>query len=343
MIARPEGSYTRAIVGGVGAKRSSPDDLLAPEQFPGMNRSFYATRPWSYFRQREGLLALAAGAPDGLMELARRGLQVGRLKYSADSPASDSREDEDREQFIIAESEVLLHHISETLLRLYLAHEGAPPCPWLEIARVRSAGQFKRMVRDRFVGELSREERRRRVGEVFFGSAERTAIKPNPSPEHWENGLDNIEAFLTHYARHFLDSDIYNALKHGLAVRPGPAAMQLDEGDLIKAEGPAIEYLTVGPNNEGKSRWRHTTHWIEVDSALAFVSIGQRLMESIWTLARFRYLGEKPESLLAWTKPEYAEVVIALRDGQAAGIFTDRMHMELLYYGPPDEAPEGVG
>jgi hypothetical protein len=266
---------------------------------------------------------------------------VGRLKYTADDDEEpDPREAEDREQFVFAESEVLLHHVSETLLRLYLAHEGAPPCPWLEIARVRGAGQFKRMVSKRFADELPPEERRQRVGEVFFGSAERTAIKPNPPQEQWEKSLDNIEAFLTHYARHFLDADIYNALKHGLAVRPGPAAMQLGDGDLIKAEGPAIEYLTLGENSEGKRRWFHTTHWIEVDSALAFISIAQRLMESIWTLARFRYLGEKPELLVAWTKPEYAEVIRHLHDGQESGIFTDRMHMELLYYAAPDEAPE---
>lgn len=322
------------------ASEGSPDELLAPEQFPGMNRAFYATRPWSYFAHRQRLLMLAAGAPDELTEIARKGVKVGRLNYTADDEESEPREAEDREQFVFAESEVLLHHVSETLLRLYLAHEGSPPCPWLEIVRARGAGQFKRMVSERFVDALSPEERRQRVGEVYFGSAERTAITPNPPPEQWEKSLDNIEAFLTHYARHFLDADIYNALKHGLAVRPGPAAMQLGEGDLIKAEGPALEYLTRGEDSDGKRRWFHTTHWIEVDSALAFISIAQQLMKSIWTLARFRYLGEKPESLVAWTKPEYAEVMTHLRDGRQSGIFTDRMHMELLYYAAPDQAPE---
>jgi hypothetical protein len=289
------------------AKKGSPDELLAPEQFPGMNTAFYATRPWSYFAHRQRLLMLTAGASVELTALARKGVNVGRLKYSAGDEEPDAHEADDREKFVFTESEVLLHHASETLLRLYLAHEGAPPCPWLEVARVRRPSQFKRMVNERFADELSPEERRQRVGAVFFGASERTALKPNPPQEQWEKSLDNIEAFLTHYARHFLDADIYNALKHGLAVRPGPAAMQLGEDDLIKAEGPAIEYLTLGENTERKRRWFHTTHWIEVDSSLAFIWIAQRLMESIWTLARFRYLGEKPQSLIAWTKPEYAD------------------------------------
>jgi len=37
-------------------------------------------------------------------------------------------------------------------------------------------------------------------------------------------------------------------------------------------------------------------------------------------------------------KPEYAEVIKRLHGGQERGIFTDRMHVELLYYAAPDEA-----
>jgi hypothetical protein len=29
-------------------------------------------------------------------------------------------------------------------------------------------------------------------------------------------------------------------------------------------------------------------------------------------------------------------------DGRGAGIFTDRMHMELLYYAAPDDAPQAA-
>jgi hypothetical protein len=95
-------------------------------------------------------------------------------------------------------------------------------------------------------------------------------------------------------------------------------------------------------NSEGKGRWFQTTHWIEIDGALAFISVGQPLMESIWTPARFHYLGEKPESLVAWTNPEYDEVMKRFRDDQQSGIFTEHMNMELLYYAPPDEAPEAA-
>ncbi|MDQ3580012.1 MAG: hypothetical protein M3443_20925, partial [Actinomycetota bacterium] len=44
------------------------------------------------------------------------------------------------------ESTNLLHHAAECLLRLYLAHAGMPPCPWLEVARLRSPSEFKEAV-----------------------------------------------------------------------------------------------------------------------------------------------------------------------------------------------------
>jgi hypothetical protein len=41
------------------------------------------------------------------------------------------------------ESTVLLHHAGETLMRLYLAHAGDAPCPWMEIARFPDSRRFK--------------------------------------------------------------------------------------------------------------------------------------------------------------------------------------------------------
>ena len=38
---------------------------------------------------------------------------------------------------------MLLHHVAETLLRLYIAHESDPECPWIAIASERNFGRFK--------------------------------------------------------------------------------------------------------------------------------------------------------------------------------------------------------
>jgi hypothetical protein len=325
------------------SRKPSPDHLLAPEQFPELNRAFYATRPWEYFRHRERLLALTAGAPEKLLAAGRDGVQVGRLHFQLQGdPQQEEQDAEDRERFLLADSQILLHHVSETLLRLYLAHENLPPCPWLEVARVRGPGAFKKLVQGRFVEGPPQDESRRRVAGVFLGTSNPKGLTPHPPIEAWNEGLDNIEAFLRHYARHFLDADVYNALKHGLVVRPGDSHTQLDDGELIKAEGPALEYLSQRKDVSGRLRWNRSTRWLEFDRSLVFVFMATRLMESLWSIARARYLEDEPPPINLWTEPAYGQVADRLEEGQNSAILVDTMHMELAYYLDPDHGGDAA-
>ncbi len=208
------------------------------------------------------------------------------------------------------------------------------------VARVRGPAQFKKLVEDRFLSDLSRDERHRRLQRALFGTSTRSAIEPNPPVEIWESGGDNIEAFLVHYARHFLDADIYNALKHGLAVRPGRSMTQLGDGSVLRADGPAIEYLSLRRQQDDRPRWNLSTHWIDVDRSLVMTYLATRLIESIWTMARFRYLGEKPASLNAWAQPAYSDVLKHFGGEGKGGIMLETMHVELDYYSGPHDLPD---
>jgi hypothetical protein len=318
-------------------KKPGPDHLLAPEQFPGLNGTFYATRPWQYFRHRHRYLLLAAGAPEKLLAIARDGVEIGRLAFRlSDDPDEAVEDEEDRKRYLLAETEALMHHVSETLLRLYLAHESLPECPWLEMARVRSAGEFKQRVEKRFT-RSDADANRSALARVFFGADQREKITPTPDADGWERGITNVEFFLRHYARHFLDADVYNALKHGLAIRAGESGMQLDDGELIQVEGTALEFLSLRRDQGGHQRWNMTTRWIEIERALSFVYVATALIESMWDIGRARYLGELPKSINAWLKPEYEQVANRLESGEPAGVFVDTMHMELLYYAPSEK------
>lgn len=327
-------------------KKRSPDDLLVPEQFPELNEAFYATKPWEYFNYRNHLLMLAAGAGDRLVEVAEDGVTYKGMTYQEKPGGEDEDGDQAKvakENFVISDSEALLHHASETLLRLYLAHEGLKPCPWLELARVRTPGQLKQMLEDRFLEDLSAADRRARVAPVFFGGTDRSKLRPDPPEEDWNKGLDNIESFLGHFARHFLDADVYNALKHGLAVRPGDAATRVDDGALLKADGPAIEYLSLRNGADGHRRWHRSTSWIQPDHSMALIYLASRLMDSIWRIARLRYLNEHPDGLDLWTTPAYGEVMQGLADGEGARIIVQKMHVELDYYVDPADEQEMPG
>jgi len=330
----------------VAKEKRSLDDLLVPEQFPELNQALYATKPWQYFNYRNHLLMLAAGAADRLVEIAEDGVTYKGLTYQ-ENPGGGIDDDGDqaevaKENFVMADSEALLHHASETLLRLYLAHEGLKPCPWLELARVRTPGQLKEMLEDRFLEGLDVRERRARVAAVFFGGTDRSRLSPTPPESDWTKGLDNIESFLTYFAQHFLRADVYNALKHGLAVRPGDAATRVGDGAFLKAEGPAIEYLSLRKDADGHRRWHRSTSWIQPDRSMALVLLVSRLMESIWRIARFRYLNEQPHGLDLWTTPVYEEVMRGLDEGEGARFIVNTMHVELDYYlDPADEEEAG--
>jgi hypothetical protein len=125
-----------------GRFRPLPAPVLAHEQYETLNESFYRAEPHEYFGTRVELLILAAAKPDVIFSAYQGGLVYGGLHVGGPgtkrNPDAAARE---RQQtaFVIAESSNLLHHVSETLLRFYLAHapdaEGnLSPCPSLEIA-----------------------------------------------------------------------------------------------------------------------------------------------------------------------------------------------------------------
>lgn len=292
-----------------------------------MNRAFYETRPWEYFRHRLRSLMVNVGAPQGVEALVRKEVRIGRLTMKHDSAADrdPEREAKDRENYLIAESEALLHHASETLLRFYVAHEHLPACPWIEIGRIRTPKQFKDLVRRRFLGDMPNDERQDLVAAVFYGAPE-----PTNFPD-WRKGASNIDDFLTYFARYFLDSDPYNALKLGLAVRPGQAAMQLDDGELIKADGPSIEFLSIRRNAAGDLRWNQVIKWLNPDLSLSLTHIAVHLIESLWDLARLRYTGQQPQGRRDWTAPLLADV-LKHAEGQKPAITMEGAAMELLYY-----------
>ena len=112
---------------------------------------------------------------------------------------------------------------------------------------------------------------------------------------------------------------------------------QLGDGSLLKADGPAIEYLSLRPDDSNRTRWNRSTHWIELDRSLALTYLATKLMESVWAIARYRYLLEKPDHLDAWVKPSYADVMKRI-DDEGEIVVVEAMHVELDYYASPQES-----
>lgn len=236
--------------------------------------------------------------------------------------------------------EVLLHHAVEALMRLYFAHQPIfkpdgqpqfPPCPWLEVARLRSFVEFKQRVKDELIVGIHTEQRRAQMTRVFLGFESPARMTPSPSEEEWRAGADCVVQLLSRFAQRYLDNaHLYNAAKHGLVVRMGPKRLQLlapDQEALIEASGPSIEYLEV-QDRSGQARWYQTTAWIDVEHTMTNVVLAIRMMKSLWSIAKARYLGERLTHIDLYG----GDLQKALLQG--SGISLNKASIELLYYAP---------
>jgi len=107
-----------------------------------LNGSFYDQDPTAYFRNRASLLALRAVKGEELADLL--GFQWGNLYVGVEGVDRTPEEaDEITTRFVVAESQVLLHHTAEAAIRLFLAHAVNPECPWLEMAALLNFNEFR--------------------------------------------------------------------------------------------------------------------------------------------------------------------------------------------------------
>jgi hypothetical protein len=234
--------------------RLRPNDFLDPRQYDSINARFYRADPADYFRMRIYMLLLAMGRADEVGVLLNEGIEWRELKFKT-MPSDDSTsEDESKRRWEaagIADAEVVYHHAAECLLRLVSAHVGLPQCPQLEVARMRTPGQFKRWVQSNLV-ERDLEELSTDLWPVFYGSEE-VIEQLDPCPPAAEIAEARVAAarWVQHFAWTWLDrAPIYNTAKHGFALGAGeggfslgpmgPAALKLGtlrSGDYVHRRG----------------------------------------------------------------------------------------------------------
>lgn len=341
--------------GGVSpARQPSTDDNLAVDNYASLNRDFYASKPADYFGQRLENLILTAGRSEDLDRLMNEGvtyrdMKVGRhVEGHVDQPDARTPDEKDKaaEHFVIAEAEVLSHHVGETLLRLYLAHEfppgKAPPCPWLVISRTRSFSDFKDAVSRRFGPNTdpADPDNRAALARVFCLTDDPSKLSGDTVPvDLWDKSPNNIEGYLRGFARQFLGrAGLYNAAKHGLALLPSEMSMRLDDGAVLRAEGPIIQYLEIREDS-GRRRWNQVHHWVKPDRQMGLIYRGCQLIDTLWDVAKIRYLPDRPNRFevhlfggASW------DDVMRSSAGDTGGIVVEELAWNLVYYITAEEA-----
>lgn len=325
---------------------STADDLLADENFPSINQSFYAGNPAAYLRARLNLAMLMAAKPKDLDDLLRDGLEFRSVKVHPVGDGGDEEGEEqrakDRHAAVTIESEVLVHHAVESLLRLYLAHRSEPACPALELARVRSPRDFKKLVKRRFA-IADPAEYRDELARMFMVTDDRSRFGEDPPPEaEWERSLDVREGWLRYLAHLWLDrSPAYNVAKHGLGLTAGPGGFSIDLGTAdrplkIEREDDGLTYLTIAGTADGP-RWFQSMLFVEPDVNFAYAYQAALMVDELWQVARARYVGA---SLKRIGLPSVGvdDVLKAHMEGKSP-YQPQGYNMQLSYYSAGDSFP----
>jgi hypothetical protein len=324
--------------------RPDPDTNLARENYPGLNQTFYRMKPDAYLRRRLTSLLLWLSSPEGLEDLLRAGIEYESLKLKwADDRGEDLKceEADEQQRYAAIESEVLLHHASETLLRFYLAHSPKSPCPWLDLSREADFRAFKKTVAN-LRKRLQGDEEKDRIAFAFFGATDRKQWKPTPDESRWDAGRTNIAQFLDFYASVFLASAPYNAAKHGLALLGGSSGISVgagqNENPFLSRNGPALQYLAIRKEaGSGLPRWAEETKWIALNRAVLMTWVACDLLKALMEIGKGRFVGDTPESVRLFDKPKFDDVIKETepeQDGGIPGVVVEEMAMQLVYYEP---------
>lgn len=311
---------------------TAPEDRdLAPEQFPDLNRQFYAGEfgPADYLSQRFRSIFLAAQAPEELACAFDRQLSVGDIQASWPTP--ESWQSSDVRDYVSTESTVLLHHTAEALFRLYLAHAQSPDCPWLAVARLRIPSHFKKHV-EGFLAKRRRPETQEMLTWVFYGRRG----PENADDALWPHAKDGLVRLISVLgARLLAHAPLYNSAKHGLSLVPGAAAMFFGDQSgpvAVKASGPSITHLTVSRGQRGR-RWSQETVWLNPEQDLALIGLAIHQVRNLWTVARHRYTGEAFDATsLRPITSQTLDAVLHHPPSEGVKVTVPSMSMELLYY-----------
>lgn len=306
----------------VGAATEHDGDQLIPlprpwldeEELRQLNEWFYGARPDEYFETRLHLLVVEAARPELRRDAVSEGLEWRGVRFQ--SSREPERDDALHKAFVYSEATNLLHHIGETLLRLYLAHAPngngrSPVCPWIEIASHRRPGDFKRRIGQRFDGGPLTEERRDALAFVFYLSRESIGVE---NAVDVEESIEEIDDWLTYVARRFLDeAPLFNSFKHGLAFQATDAALevQADDQHVFSQAGPSLRFLETKPGPEGL--WRAQTLWVRPDALIAETWFAIMLLRQVMIVGRARYLRDFPERLQVVKRGALSELHDAAR------------------------------
>jgi hypothetical protein len=220
-----------------------------------------------------------------------------------------------------------------------------PECPRLEIARIRSPGDFKRQLESKVLkpefGELAET-----LMPVFYYSDEVFGLlDPKPSVAAVTDAKLAVASWAQTLGSMLLErSTLYNVAKHGFALQAGEGGFRLGSelagGDpAFSFAGSSIAYLAVVGAPEDR-RWAEQMSFIDPAESVACSIMACNLIEQLWTIARVRYA--RPENLptICLFDFKFPEIRVA-RAKEHGPCVVQTMTIPLSYYADRLDADQG--
>lgn len=281
--------------GGSKRKWEVPDPqgrVLDARQFPELNAVFYSTDPSEFIKMRIESLSLMACPDDILAPAYGTGRPIGE---SIHFPARGVPHPMQRYKYVRLEAVTIIHHASEAILRLFLAHVDFPECPWLGMSTSTSPNEFK----DRVGNELEEGFNRDQIAAVFLGGRDPDDAGIKMGKGKFNETVDALELLLVDCAERFLgDSFLYNAVKHGLTAIDTDANLNWTTHDgkqFPMHSGFLHGYLhkklnpTATPDD---AQWFMSLVDSNPERDLAVATVITYALDSLWAVARRRYMGQ---------------------------------------------------
>jgi hypothetical protein len=289
-------------------------------------------------------MAIMTGCPDVVRGALADGIDLGLAHLGSDDwDASEER----RMSYLAMESEVLLYHTAECLLRLILAHapldsRSSPP---LTLAGLRRPGDLYDAIRDTIV-DLDDDQLNEVIARTIYGFRPWDGIPPeladepcNATSEMFDEGLANLRDILRYLGEHVRGADfkaMNNAAKHGLAIRLGEHGFAL--GDVgpngkrpIDQRGPALTCIDLARDPTGQGRLvEQVIVWSNPTRNIGFIFLMIDLIDAVWELGRALHTDHVGRTFRVFDKVGVDTVLVNSRkDGPSPENFYEIPHMRI--------------
>jgi hypothetical protein len=267
---------------------------LDPSQYPELNAVLYTADPAEFIKMRIESLSLMACTDEQLGPAFAADRMIGAAHFGPMPPPTPVA----RQRYTRMEAVMIANHASEALLRLFFAHVEHPECPWLGMSASNDFAEYKAKLAAALDNGFDREQ----IATVFLGGVSRVDSCIQLTDGEFEDAIDGLAMLLIDCANRVLgDAFVYNTVKHGVSA----VAVDDDEAKVawhpmngepvILHEGPVHVYLHRKASPDAARTEGHW--WLTMEDSnpgreLSVSVLITKALDSLWDVARRRYLGE---------------------------------------------------